>query len=124
MNPSFKYKVELLRVVDGDTVDVMVDLGFRSFAKIRVRLHGIDAPETRTKDLKEKEKGLKCKARLEGILKGGGDLILVSFGVDKYGRSLGALFKNHKDGMFGRCINVNDFLVREGLAKRYFGGKR
>ena len=120
MNPSFIYKVELLRVVDGDTVDVMVDLGFRSFTKRRIRLHGIDAPETRTRDLKEKQNGLRCKTRLEEILKREGDLTLNSLGVDKYGRSLGVLFQ--KDGR--SCANVNDLLVREGLAKRYYGGKR
>ena len=112
-----------MRVVDGDTVDVMVDLGFKTFAKIRVRLHGIDAPETRTRDLSEKKRGLICKTFLENTLEDDGDLILNSVGVDKYGRSLGVLFKNSKD-RDSLGTNVNNLLVSEGLAERYFGGKR
>ena len=65
----YTYKIkEILRVVDGDTVDVLIDLGFGVFKKERVRLGGIDAPESRTKDLYEKKLGLEAKAELERFL--------------------------------------------------------
>ena len=54
----YQYKAELIRVIDGDTVDAMIDCGFSTFKKERIRLYGINTPETRTRDLKEKEKGL------------------------------------------------------------------
>ena len=65
----YKYNAEIVRVVDGDTVDAMVDLGFKIFKKIRIRLYGINTPETRTRDLEEKKRGLAAKDRLIEILK-------------------------------------------------------
>ena len=62
----YQYKAKLIRVVDGDTVDAMIDCGFSTFKKERIRLYGINTPETRTRDKKEKEKGFAAKARPKG----------------------------------------------------------
>lgn len=64
----FKYNAKVIRVVDGDTVDALVDLGFSTFKKVRIRMMGINAPESRTRDLEEKAKGLAAKIRLEELL--------------------------------------------------------
>ena len=111
----FKYNAKVERVVDGDTVDALVDLGFSTWKKVRIRMMGINAPESRTRDLKEKAKGLAAKARLEELLDKG-DFILESHGVGKFGRCLGSL---HVDD-----VNINKVLVSEGHANEYFGGKR
>ena len=60
----FEYNATVTKVVDGDTIDAMVDLGFGTWKKVRIRMHGINAPESRTRDLEEKKKGLAAKARL------------------------------------------------------------
>ena len=64
----YTYRAKLIRVIDGDTIDAIIDLGFDVWVKKRIRLNGIDAPETRTKNLTEKEHGLKTKAFLEEIM--------------------------------------------------------
>jgi len=115
---KYNYDVEIKRVVDGDTVDVMIDLGFNTHVKKRVRMYGINAPESRTRDLEEKKKGLAAKERLKEILSSD-KIIMKSHGKGKYGRVLGELFVE-KD----QEISVNNILVREGHAKEYFGGKR
>ena len=115
---KYNYDVEVKRVVDGDTVDVMIDLGFNTHIKRRVRMYGIDTPESRTRDLEEKKKGLAAKERLKEIL-ASDNIIMKSHGKGKYGRILGEMYVE-KD----QEISVNDILVREGHAKKYFGGKR
>ena len=113
----FIYNAKCLRVVDGDTVDATVDLGFDTWKKIRIRLVGINTPETRTRDLEEKAKGLAAKNFLIDLLKKhNNEFILHSQGVGKYGRCLGNLFLGDK--------NVNDLLINEGHAVEYQGGKR
>ena len=62
----FEYKLKVTRVVDGDTVDGLIDLGFNTFVKKRIRLYGINAPETRTRDAEEKKKGIECTEDEEG----------------------------------------------------------
>tara|TARA_Y100000996_G_scaffold317027_1_gene253208 strand:+ start:1433 stop:1771 length:339 start_codon:yes stop_codon:yes gene_type:complete len=111
----FKYNAKLVRVVDGDTVDALVDLGFSTFKKVRIRMMGINAPESRTRDLEEKAKGLAAKIRLEELLEED-KFVLESHGVGKFGRCLGTL---HVDD-----VNVNKTLVKEGHAWEYYGGKR
>ena len=115
----YKYKAKLIRVVDGDTVDVMVDLGFDIWVKKRLRLFGIDAYESRTRDKKEKKKGLAAKARLKQVLEGEEEFTLVSHGVGKYGRCLAVIYiiKNYirSDKYHGK--NINKMLVEEGHAK-------
>ena len=108
----FIYNAKLDRVVDGDTVDAHIDLGFHTTIFKRIRLEGIDAPETRTRDLVEKEAGLRTKARLEALLgPPGSPFVLHSGALDKYGRVLGTLWVNEK--------NINEVLLTEGLAEIY-----
>ena len=115
---KYNYDVEVKRVVDGDTVDVMIDLGFNTHIKRRVRMYGINAPESRTRDLEEKKRGLAAKERLKEIL-ASDKIIMKSHGKGKYGRILGELFVEK-----AQEISVNNMLVREGHANEYFGGKR
>tara|TARA_R110000751_G_scaffold2032_2_gene10908 strand:- start:1133 stop:1495 length:363 start_codon:yes stop_codon:yes gene_type:complete len=112
----YTYKCTLVRVVDGDTLDVDIDLGFDVWLKKqRVRLVGIDTPESRTRNLGEKALGLAAKARLIELC---GDLITVqSHGKGKYGRILGTPYD--KDG-----VDICKVLVDEGHAVEYFGGKK
>jgi len=124
----YQYKAELIRVIDGDTVDAMIDCGFSTFKKERIRLYGINTPETRTRDLKEKEKGLAAKARLIELLKEGDNKFIVETSIDKkgkYGRLLGVLYKYPEDASpFSAVGSYNDKLVAEGHAKKYLGGKK
>ena len=113
----YYYKIEVLRVVDGDTTDVRIDLGFNVWHKCRVRLVGINAPESRTRDKEEKKRGLAAKQWLIDRLEAAGsDIEMQSHGVGKYGRVLGELFT--KEG------NINKIMVKEGHAVFYDGGKR
>ena len=115
----FEYNATVTRVVDGDTIDAIVDLGFSTFKKVRIRMHGINAPESRTRDLEEKKKGLAAKARLiEMLEENKNEFILVSHGVGKFGRCLGEIFLNKKEN------SVNKQLIWEGHGTEYFGGKR
>tara|TARA_R110002020_G_C16181441_1_gene764861 strand:+ start:761 stop:1117 length:357 start_codon:yes stop_codon:yes gene_type:complete len=116
----YEYKIkEVIKVLDGDTVDVLVDLGFHTYVKKRVRLHGIDTPETRTRDKEEKKRGLAAKARLKELLneaprpteEARQGLILRSRGLGKYGRVLGELLKDN--------MVLNRILVAEGHAEEY-----
>lgn len=112
---KYEYNAKLIRVIDGDTVDALVDLGFNVWIKQRIRLHGIDAPEKRTKNLEEKRQGIKVSNRLQELLDSeDGKFILVSHGVGKYGRCLGVL-------LIGECgeIHINNLLLEEGLAEKY-----
>ena len=121
----YTYNIELIRCIDGDTVDAYIDLGFSVKVKKRIRLHGINTPESRTRDLEEKAKGLAAKDRLKAILEGAKSIQLNSFGVGKYGRCLGELHVDMLDGK--ECItltNVNQLLITEGHAVAYHGGKR
>ena len=115
----YTYKAILDRVVDGDTVDALIDLGFDTHVKKRIRLYGMDAWESRTRDKEEKVKGLAAKARLIQILdENENEFILVSHGVGKFGRCLGELF------ITSDSDSINNQLVLEGHAKKYNGGKR
>ena len=87
------YKAKCLRVVDGDTIDAQIDLGFDTHKVIRIRLVGVNAAESRTRDLEEKAKGLAAKQFVIDILKKHkNEFILHSQGVGKYGRCLGEIF--------------------------------
>jgi micrococcal nuclease len=111
-NANYNYNAKLLRVVDGDTVDALIDLGFNTWVKKRIRLYGIDTPETRTRDKEEKKKGLAAKERLKEILaECNNEFILSSHGIGKYGRCLGELFINSG--------NINQQLITEGHAVKY-----
>ena len=115
----YTYKAKVTRVVDGDTVDALIDLGFDTHVKKRIRLYGMDAWESRTRNKEEKVKGLAAKARLKEILKEtNNEFILVSYGVGKFGRCLGELFQTADSD------SINNQLISEGHAKKYYGGKR
>ena len=115
----FEYNAILDRVVDGDTVDATIDLGFDTWKKVRIRFYGINAPESRTRDLEEKKRGLAAKERVKEILKANDNkFILKSHGVGKYGRCLGELFVDEREE------SVQQILINEGHGVAYFGGKR
>ena len=116
-NPdAFVYQAELERVVDGDTVDVTLDLGFDvKLHKQRVRLHGIDTPESRTRNLAEKKLGLAAKERLKELCVG--RFKVKSLGKGKYGRVLGIPYT--EDGK-----DICQLLIDEGHAVKYYGGKK
>ena len=121
----YQYKVKLDRVIDGDTIDCMIDLGFDVSTKKRIRFLGINTPESRTRDLEEKKKGLEAKARLKEILENANEIHLDSHGLGKYGRVLGQLHVDHVDNVTSpTMINVNELLIKEGHAVEYHGGKR
>ena len=111
----YEYNAKLVRVIDGDTIDALIDLGFDVWVKNRIRLYGINTPEVRTRDLQEKKAGIRSKERLEEILDTvEGKFILLSKGIGKYGRCLGELLI----GEFGE-IHVNNQLLHEGHAEKY-----
>ena len=125
----YEYKAIVDRVVDGDTIDVTIDLGFKTWKKVRVRMEGINTPESRTRDLEEKKLGLAAKARLQEILKhNNNECVLRVSGVGKFGRALSTVFVeslnplNGDDGI--TLIDVNKQLITEGHAVEYNGGKR
>ena len=121
----YTYKAKLLRVVDGDTCDAQIDLGFDVSVKKRIRFAGINAPESRTRDLKEKARGLAAKDRVKAILAEDPSFTLESTEIGKYGRVLGKIHINTLDGVDGLTqICLNDLLIKEGHAKEYHGGKR
>lgn len=123
-----RYDVEVIKVVDGDTVDVNINLGFGVWLKDeRVRVMGIDTPESRTSDRVEDLFGEAAKARLKQLLKGGAKLVTTEDkdGEDvkgKFGRVLGD-FEVY-DAELDRWTPVTDILIREGHCVPYFGGSK
>tara|TARA_R100000231_G_scaffold41277_1_gene36064 strand:+ start:932 stop:1333 length:402 start_codon:yes stop_codon:yes gene_type:complete len=107
------------RVVDGDTVDISIDLGFDLTKKERVRLAGIDTPETRTKDTKEKELGYEAKEFLEIHLMKASKLTVKTEKDGKYGRMLGWLYKTEEDE-----VSINELMIDKGYAWAYDGGTK
>ena len=118
----YEYNVKsVAHIVDGDTLDLIVDLGFNITHKIRVRLEGIDTPESRTKDLEEKARGLESKAYFtEMLAKCEGTLIVQTHKKGKYGRYIGTLISDDGDSR----VDINRMLIREGYAVEYTGGKK
>ena len=113
----FKYSAKVIHVIDGDTLDVQIDLGFDIHHLVRIRLFGINTPESRTRNKEEKRLGLAAKARLEELV--AGKTIVVETKKDateKYGRYLGVVFLGDK--------SINTQLIEEGHATEYFGSKR
>ena len=124
----YEYKAKILRVVDGDTVDVDIDLGFGVWLRNeRVRIMGIDTPESRTRDKQEKKFGLLAKERLKELLPKGKDSVLRTQidkdGEDakgKFGRILGDFLPGF--GPITPCSTmVTDILIKEGHAVAYYG---
>ena len=115
----YEYAVkEITKVIDGDTVDVVIDLGFDLSKKERVRLAGIDTPESRTRDAEEKVFGLEAKAYLKTRLEGCEKLIVKTEKDGKYGRMLG-WFYSHEG-----ATSINIEMVEKGYAWEYDGGKK
>ena len=114
----YEYNATVPHVVDGDTMDVTLDLGFDILYNSRIRLFGINTPESRTRDLEEKARGLAAKDRVLELCPIGQQVIVKTQkdGKGKYGRILGEIFVGD--------INVNQQLVSEGHAVEYFGGKK
>ena len=122
---KYIYRAKLDRVVDGDTIDAMIDVGFDIWVKKRIRYKGIDTWESRTRDLEEKKKGLAAKERnkelLEKVSSKPGYFRLKSYGVGKYGRVLGEIFIQDNNN---KQYNINQTLITEGHAYVYEGGKK
>ena len=114
------YSCKLVRVVDGDTCDAMIDLGFNVWVKNRIRFMGVDAWESRTRNKEEKVKGLAAKAYVKDLLENSDDgkFSIISHGRGKYGRVLGELFVK------GQETSVNELLKENGYAYEYDGGKK
>ena len=117
---------KIVKVLDGDTIDVLIDLGFDLFKKERVRIAGVDTPEKRTRDLEEKALGIDAtnwlKKKLEDTIAGEGDELTIRTelvgGTGKYGRLLGWLYINEGD------ISLNEQMIEEGYAWAYDGGTK
>ena len=116
---------EINKVLDGDTIDVTIDLGFDLYKKERVRIAGVDTPEKRTRDLEEKELGIDAtnwlKEKLDGAIAGDDDLVIrteLVGGVGKYGRLLGWLYIGDADS------SLNEQMIDEGYAWPYDGGTK
>ena len=116
---------EIVKVLDGDTIDVLIDLGFDLFKKERVRIAGVDTPEKRTRDLEEKALGIDAtnwlKDKLESTLSGDDELSIrteLVGGVGKYGRLLGWLYVGDDD------YSLNEQMITEGYAWAYDGGTK
>ena len=114
----YEYRATIRRVVDGDTVDITLDLGFDILYNNRIRLLGIDTPESRTRDLDEKKLGLAAKERVRELCPVGSTVTVKTTkdGRGKFGRILGEIYVGD--------VNVNKLLVEEGHAVEYFGGKK
>ena len=117
---KFYYGCELIRVIDGDTIDVRADLGFDVSLKLRLRFAGINTPESRTRNKEEKALGLAAKARLKEVLESADSIEFESFGKGKFGRVLATPYVVNND----KRTDVCQLLVREDHARLYDGGKR
>ena len=111
----YEYKAKLVRVIDGDTIDCVIDLGFNVRLKERIRLKGIDTPETRTRDLEEKKLGIAAKERVQQAFQHSDDFTIITEydKKGKYGRILGTIM------LPDRKISLNQMLLDEGHAKVY-----
>ena len=117
--------IKINKVVDGDTIDVTIDLGFDLLKKERVRIAGVDTPEKRTRNLEEKALGIDAtewlKTKLNDTIKGDDELLIrteLVGGVGKYGRLLGWLYIGESS------ISINEQMITEGYAWEYDGGKK
>jgi|TARA_B100000035_G_scaffold293015_1_gene282128 micrococcal nuclease len=117
--------IEITKVLDGDTIDVLIDLGFDLYKKERVRIAGVDTPEKRTRDLEEKALGIDAtnwlKDKLDGAISGADDLVIrteLVGGVGKYGRLLGWLYIGDS------TVSLNEQMIEEGYAWSYDGGTK
>ena len=110
MNNPYFYKAKIIKVIDGDTVDAIIDVGFRQFTTQRLRLLGIDTPELNDKDITLREKAKEAKTYLENLILNK-DVIVNTFKSDSFGRWLGVIYLNDE--------NINERLITEGYALRW-----
>jgi len=116
LNPWI-YNAEVKKVVDGDTFDIIIDLGFKVKLDARVRLYGVNTPESRTKDLEEKKMGLAAKEFTDQWLTAANHKVKIETVIDKnekYGRVLARVWNES-----GACLNTD--IVASGLAREYYG---
>ena len=132
MGPSYEFPVVISRIVDGDTVDARIDIGFKIVYEERIRLLGLDTPESFTSNKKEKVLGMAAKARMKELIdqanvlpkkRGKKDVVLKTSkdGKGKFGRILGEIWVNSNTG---EGVNVNQTLIDEGHARWYMGGSK
>jgi len=115
----YEYYCEVTRIIDGDTLDVDIDLGFSTkLTKQRIRMLGIDTPESRTRDKEEKVRGLLSKKALMDMCPVGSNIRLVSHGKGKFGRILGEIFTPEGE------VSINKQMCEEGFAVEYYGGNK
>ncbi|AFY40678.1 nuclease (SNase domain-containing protein) [[Leptolyngbya] sp. PCC 7376] len=115
----YEYRVvSILKIVDGDTVDLNIDLGFSLFKNERFRVAGIDAPESRTRDLAEKRLGLEAKDFVQQRLETAETIVVRTEKEDKYGRYLGWLYLD------GEETSLNEQMINDGYAWAYDGGRK
>ena len=115
----YEYRTEVVRIVDGDTLDANIQLGFDvTLTKQRIRLYGIDTPESRTRNLEEKKRGLLSKKYLSDLCPKGSFIRLKSRDKGKFGRILGVIYKEDEK------ISINQHLCEEGYAVPYTGGNK
>ena len=110
----YQYKIKKInRIIDGDTIDIDLDLGFNITITQRIRLKGINAAETRTLNIEEKKRGIEAKLWLEKEVSKEGEWIIETTKEDKYGRMLGTLY------CIGDPVTLNEKMLNEGIAKPY-----
>ena len=110
MSKFFNYNAKVNRVIDGDTIDATLDLGFNVKLDLKIRMAGINTPELKSKDPEEKAKAQEARAFLKEKIEGK-DIVLDSKGLDKYGRWIGVIRLGTE--------NINDTMVKKNLAVKY-----
>jgi len=120
----YEYYCEVTRIIDGDTIDVDIDLGFSTkLVKQRIRMLGIDTPESRTRDKEEKVRGLLSKQRMYDLCPLGSKIKLLSHGTGKFGRILGEIFTSDATDNWNE-VSINKQMCNEGYAVEYYGGNK
>ena len=116
----YEYNAKLRKVIDGDTIDADIDLGFQTFVKQRIKLYGVDTPQSRSKVPTEKDEGIKAKNKLIELLPRDFKVRTVLNKRGKFGRVLGHVYAV---GLDGKEININETMIKEGYATKYFTEK-
>ena len=122
MKYLYHYKAKVISVYDGDTITLMIDQGMKHFARVKVRMIGINTPEIRTKDLDEKQRGYQAKEYLQRRIEGK-DIIVHTVKKGKFGRWLGVIW-DYDENLDELGESLNDEMIRMGHAFAYDGGKR
>ena len=119
----YTYKADVVKIIDGDTIDVNTHLGFNVILyKQRIRLMGIDTPESRTRNLEEKERGLLSKAYVENKCPVGSTIMIESLDRGKFGRILGNIWEAGQDA--DPDTSINKRMIADGFAVEYYGGSK